>query len=297
MKILLATDGSLYSEAATRFLTHMELSSDDTAMVLHSVYWVPFMYDMESYYVNLAEIKKELAPRIIDSAIEILSPLKASISTAIVDGSPERYILETAKESGADLIVMGARGIKGLTAAILGSVTKVVGLKAEVPVLVVKAPERAVPTDMDVLFATDGSEHAAKAADCLVRMPLSVTSEITTIHVVRSSFADIPDRFAAEVNDRMKTELAAIRAAEFSNAETVLEAARSVIATKYRAVRGITKVGDPAEEILKTADELGSHLIVIGCRGMKGIASMMGSVSRNVLTHSNCSVLICRSCV
>ncbi|NOZ68981.1 MAG: universal stress protein, partial [Deferribacteres bacterium] len=41
MKILLATDGSEYSDEAARFLTRLDLSADDEIVVLHALSWTP----------------------------------------------------------------------------------------------------------------------------------------------------------------------------------------------------------------------------------------------------------------
>jgi YjbE family integral membrane protein len=53
-------------------------------------------------------------------------------------GEPGPTIAEVARETGCDLIVMGARGLGGHTAALLGSVTQSAIEHAGVPVLVVK---------------------------------------------------------------------------------------------------------------------------------------------------------------
>lgn len=53
--------------------------------------------------------------------------------------------------------------------------------------------------------------------------------------------------------------------------------------------------GDPAEEILRYADEIGAGLIAMGSHGQTGILRlMMGSVSRKVADHAKCPVLIAR---
>jgi nucleotide-binding universal stress UspA family protein len=53
--------------------------------------------------------------------------------------------------------------------------------------------------------------------------------------------------------------------------------------------------GDPADEILKYAAEMGVDLIAMGSHGRTGIMRfLMGSVSRKVLDHAGCPVLITR---
>jgi nucleotide-binding universal stress UspA family protein len=59
-------------------------------------------------------------------------------------------------------------------------------------------------------------------------------------------------------------------------------------------VKPVIKEGHPAEEILKTAQEGGAEMIVIGSRGKRLHNLFMGSVSREVANRANVSVLIAR---
>jgi nucleotide-binding universal stress UspA family protein len=51
-------------------------------------------------------------------------------------------------------------------------------------------------------------------------------------------------------------------------------------------------VGDPADAIVRVADQVGADLIVVGNRGMKGVRRVLGSVPNSVAHQANCSVLI-----
>jgi nucleotide-binding universal stress UspA family protein len=54
--------------------------------------------------------------------------------------------------------------------------------------------------------------------------------------------------------------------------------------------------GDPASEILRTADEFGADLIVMGTHGRSGLGRLlMGSVAEAVLREAPSPVLIARS--
>src|SRR5262245_37856393 len=58
-------------------------------------------------------------------------------------------------------------------------------------------------------------------------------------------------------------------------------------------VRHAFLVGDPAEQILRRADEEGADLIVLGTHGRTGLARLlMGSVAETVLGGASCSVLV-----
>lgn len=292
MKILLATDGSACSEGAAGFLSNLNLSSDDEIIVLHVLSWGPYHDDRESYYISIKYFKEKIAPQILDSAIDILKPVEARISTALVEGFPDKAIIEAAVASDVDLIVMGARGIKGVKSLFIGSVTRSVAINSPKPVLVTKPPLREIPDRMRVLFATDGSDSAHATAAFLASIPFPDDAEVIIINVLRSAISDIPERFIMEINDKIKEEVAKARTLEFEESSRIIEKARPYLSKTFNKIEGITKIGDPSIEILNAAGVFGVDLIAVGCRGLKGIKGMLGSVSRRIISHSQCPVLV-----
>ncbi len=301
MKILLATDGSEYSERAAAFLTRMNWSPEDSITVFHAVYAVPFPYDEKFHYDTLKAIKKDLAPRILDSALAVLKPVRAKLSVEIDEFSserstPDQCIVKAAEASGSNLIVMGARGVKGVASVFLGSTTKLVASNSTLPVLVVKQAVRKTAAAMKVLFAADGSASSLAAGDFLSSLPVPHEAEIALLNVVSSGFSDVPERFVLEVNDRIKEVVAKTRERELAESEKIIEQARALLGKKFKNISALSRVGDPSTEILNTAKTMEADLITVGCRGLRGVKGVMGSVSRTVLTHSGCSVLIGKTC-
>jgi nucleotide-binding universal stress UspA family protein len=301
MRILLATDGSENSENAARFLPRFNWSPQDAITVFHAIYAIPFPEDRKFHFDTLTSVKKELAPRILDSAVALLKPVQASISVEISELSPGEYtpdqsIMNAGRSSKADLIVMGARGVKGIASAFLGSVTRVVTARSPMPVLVVKRTEKQYPGPLKILFAVDGSAYSRAAGEFLSSIPFPDDTEVTILHAVASGFSDLPERFSLEINDQIKEAVANARAGEVAESERILEEARTSLGKKFGAVSILSKAGDPSSEIVGTATSAGMDIIVVGCRGLRGIKGMMGSVSKNVLTHAPCSVLIGKTC-
>lgn len=296
MKILLATDGSEYSKGAARFLRCLNLSAEDEITIFHALYWIPFLYDRESYYGTLKEIKEDIAPRIIDSVSEILKTVNAKISTAIVDGPPEECITDAAMDSGMDMIVMGARGIRGIETLFIGSVTRKVAIKSPMPVLVTKLPVSEKPDELNILFATDGSDYSKATGEFLSKIPFHDNAKLAIVNVVPPDFLDIPETIVPEIIERTIELADKIRSMRFSASQRIVDQAREYLIYSFKNIEVLSECGDPSAEILKAAERLGTDLIVVGCRGLRGIRGMMGSVSRNILTHSRCSVLIGKTC-
>jgi nucleotide-binding universal stress UspA family protein len=80
-------------------------------------------------------------------------------------------------------------------------------------------------------------------------------------------------------------------------AESVLMSAKAPLARQWLASHRQCMVdGDPAEEIIKMADEIGADLIAMGSHGHTGLVHyFLGSVARKVLGGSSRPVLIVRS--
>ncbi len=292
MKILLATDGSEYSEAAARFLTKFNFTPDDEINILHAISWVPIMHEWESLVADFNTIRDEVVPKILDSASEIVESTGAKISTSFTEGHADKAIIDAVKDSGADLVVMGAKGDKGLVTHLIGSVTKLVAINSPKPVLIVKHPHEETPGKFKVLFPTDGSDHSVSIGKFLSSMPFPENTELSLLSVIFSALSDIPERFSVEIDDRIKNIVASTRESEFSESDEVLKTACDNLYSKFPTIEKMTKFGDPPAEILNAAEELNADLIVVGTRGMRGIKGVIGSVSRYILSHSKYSVLI-----
>jgi len=292
MKILLATDGSEYSETAARFLKRFTLTKEDEIVILYAVNWLPVFSELEAFYVDFGEIKKEVAPKILGSTEDILKTVKAKVSSMFVEDFPDKAIIRQAEEKNIDLIIMGARGLRGFSSYIIGSVTKMVAKTSPKPVLIIKPPQQELTGKLKILLATDGSGPSDAMGKILSSIPFPGDTEVTVVNVIFPVFSDIPERFALEINDRMKALAAETREAELTESGKITKKARESLGGKFSKVEETTRSGDPSGEILLAAEELNADIIALGSSGMRGIKGMIGSVSRYVLNHSKCSVLI-----
>jgi nucleotide-binding universal stress UspA family protein len=50
--------------------------------------------------------------------------------------------------------------------------------------------------------------------------------------------------------------------------------------------------GNPAEALVKAADELGADVIVVGNKRVQGLARILGSIARDVAAHAPCDVYV-----
>lgn len=64
-------------------------------------------------------------------------------------------------------------------------------------------------------------------------------------------------------------------------------ATRAKVEAQFHAV-----TGEPADAIVRVADQVGADLIVVGNKGMRGARRVLGSVPNSIAHHAPCSVLI-----
>ncbi|NBD27875.1 universal stress protein [Paenibacillus glycinis] len=69
---------------------------------------------------------------------ESLEGLRNPVFIRIVEGRPDKKIIEYAERHHIDLILMGSRGLSGLKELVLGSVSHYVVRHANVPVFIYK---------------------------------------------------------------------------------------------------------------------------------------------------------------
>jgi nucleotide-binding universal stress UspA family protein len=146
-RILLAIDGSEEAELAA--LKAVDLAQR-TASDLHVVHVGVVPRFLESYPGTLG-YEGKLYEQIEEESREQLRKLSWRVKVAggtvagthLRMGKVDLEIVALAKELGADLIVMGCRGHRGIRRAIEGSISDAVIRHAPCPVLVVRSPGNA----------------------------------------------------------------------------------------------------------------------------------------------------------
>lgn len=139
-KILLATDGSAYSDAAARYLVQSPLLTRD--FVVHVVHCEPDVPGDIKTFIDRASLDawhREQNDKAMKPVADILSEGGVAFERHGFTGFAPTLIVEYASSIGANLIVMGSHGRGGFLDAIVGSVARRVLAHAHCPVLLVKS--------------------------------------------------------------------------------------------------------------------------------------------------------------
>lgn len=139
-KVLVATDGSEHAEKALRWALDY---GRRCGAELHVVTVVPALTPIPGspgipVYDRYMEAALAEAERLLAGIRERLAEGGAAVQVHSGTGRPSQEILRTAESIGADLIVIGSRGLSRLEGAILGSVSTEVVHLSRFPVVVVR---------------------------------------------------------------------------------------------------------------------------------------------------------------
>lgn len=146
MKILVAIDGSVHSEAAIAEVAHRPWPAGTEILVLTVIHAAaPLLPDpslvLAAAHVQQLGDQRDHAPTLVAGACRQLrhSAPDLKIVTAIQEGLPKDVIVETARSWNADLIVVGSHGHSRMRRLLLGSVALGVLTDASCSVLVARA--------------------------------------------------------------------------------------------------------------------------------------------------------------
>jgi nucleotide-binding universal stress UspA family protein len=146
MKILLAVDGSEYGLKAVDEIARRPWPKGSTVEIL-SVVEPPYLPTTdtwvlpENFYIQVKEAAKEQAQTAVNDAKERIRERHGAaleIVPKVTEGHTVSRILEEAESLGADLIVLGSHGYRGLRRFLLGSVSSAVASHASCSVEIVR---------------------------------------------------------------------------------------------------------------------------------------------------------------
>jgi nucleotide-binding universal stress UspA family protein len=220
----------------------------------------------------------------------LLRQMRASLSmdtgpsdTRLEVGTPAEMIVSIAQETGADLIVLGARGLSPVKELLLGSVSHRVLTHAPCSILVVN---RALRTLRHVLLAVEGEEDVRRALSFLAAKPFRGMPEVTLLTVL--SFSPPAWPAGEVVSSQMEKDLT-------ERGTWFLEEAGKKFADAGYRVKPRVVVGAPSAVILDEVEKVKPDLVLLGTKGRHGVTRfVLGSVSHAILHRATRPVLIFR---
>lgn len=210
-----------------------------------------------------------------------------AVTGRLISGGAAGAILAVAAQ--ADLVVLGSRGLGGVTGLLVGSVGVQVSAHAPCPVIVVRRLEEAAeeaPHRGQVVVGVDGSEPAraalAFALDEADRMGVGLVAVSVYHPPTVVADAGVPTGLSPDDLESGASQMLADQLQQCRQAHPDVPVETRVIesSTGWALVR----------------EAAGSALLVVGSRGHGGFAGLLlGSVSQYALHHARCPVAVIRS--
>jgi nucleotide-binding universal stress UspA family protein len=263
-KLLIATDGSEYSESAIREAINLAKICSSKLIAVSVIRTNP---EFEATVPQIIEKAEE-------EAIDHLESIKSRASKVGIDcefiihrsDEPYQDIVAEALKNQVNMIILGTHGRTGLKRLMMGSVTaKVIG---HAPCNVMVVPRDVRITLEKILIATDGSIYSELAS----REAINI-AKVTGASIIALSVAKKDENIPV--------------------ANKSVDLVRDAAEREGIKVEALTLKGEPYEVIVKTAKKRKAGLICVGSHGRTGIERLlMGSVTERVIGHAESAVLV-----
>ena len=288
-QILVPTDFSENAESAMDYAVALAKQCSATLHLLHTPV-VPTYLLMDLSYSQ----GPEAVTRILNDSQEALDAQAKKLSesgvehfTAIREGTAHEVIRDYAKEHEIDLVIMGTHGRSGVAKLMYGSVTERVVKTVHTPIIVV--PPGAAPDPRTIVICYDFSAPAKRAAEVAAAIHEVVRGPLHLVHSYLDVWGEYTDR-GAVVGEAAEKRREALR---LGLQEMLERDAESLFPSDAEATEVHLATGDPAQSILRVANDVGASLICAGTTGKSGIERLLiGSVARRLLHESEVPLLL-----
>lgn len=273
--ILVPTDFSEPAAHALRFASRLAERFGARIRLMYADYFVPPVDFSASAAVEYAltsdEAADEAKKHLIRLAEEYL-PKAVPYDTRVVIDSPVPAIVDEARNSNADLVIMGTHGRTGFRRLIVGSVTESVMRVINVPLIAISplTDERRLAAGLPrIVCAVDYSPESREALRVCAALADGPLSKVV---VVRSFDTETPQEAADEI----------VRLQQWTPPE-ILD----------RCQYKLLPADHPAEQVVELAKLVHADMIAAGCSGNRSTSEVMrGTIAERIAERGDCPVLV-----
>jgi nucleotide-binding universal stress UspA family protein len=284
-----------FSETASLALAHASQLArrHDAGLVLaHVVEPLPVV----SYPILMvpldAEIElREFASARLEELAETVRQSGLTVSTGLEHGPPGPHLIEMAERAGADIVVIGTRGLTGFEHLVLGSTAEYVVRRSQCPVLTVHPGDDSPKDPVKlVIVPTDLGPKAAEAVDAFARIfagddrpcVLLAFADPTPPYLEPFKHETLekwgqPDVRKEDIEEKLAPTIAKFEGAGFQVETEILD-------------------GGPVQAITELAKERDADMILMSTHGRSALANVLvGRTAQRIVQHAPCLVLTIRS--
>jgi nucleotide-binding universal stress UspA family protein len=282
--IVVGVDGSEPARRAVRWAAQEAARRDLPLRVVTAFEW-PHDHALGQVALGAGyrEIMLETARRELDDAVQTARTTEPDVEVErqLVVGYPIPVLVAEARL--AQLVVIGNRGLGGVTGLLVGSVAIALASHADCPVVLVRGGDESPDPSWPVVVGVDGSPTSEAALAFAYEAAAVRGVPLVAVHtwwdlLVDPALAPLLDWDAIEDDERR-----------------LLAERLSGWAEKYPdvQVRRIVERGHAAKALVEQS--LRAQLVVVGSRGRGSVAGLLlGSVSHAMLHRAHCPVAVVR---
>jgi nucleotide-binding universal stress UspA family protein len=266
-RFLVPTDGSEYSRGAERVAIAMCQKSGAKLIAMRAIIKGAGAIGFSTPEAD-AKVEEESKAHLSGVCAEAKSTGVTCEMLLQAADDPYQAIVKAARDTLADIVIMGRRGRRGLARLMLGDATAKVMGYAPCPVMVV--PEGASMWT-SILLATDGSRSSDAATVSATSIAKCCNVPITVLSVRNPNHSD---RRQAE-------------------AQPIVSRAVAYMAQEGVSAEGIVEDGLADEVVVNVANRMGTPLVILGSHGRTGIGRVLfGSKTERVINYAAGPVLV-----
>jgi nucleotide-binding universal stress UspA family protein len=149
-----------------------------------------------------------------------------------------------------------------------------------------------------IMIATDGSTCSMLAADKGIELARLSKGTVYAVYVISTAYFTPIDRdyfSSTGMNTYYVSMYEAMHEAMKKQGQQAVEYIKGLGDLKGIKVESVLLEGNPSEELIRYAEEEQMDLIIMGTVGKKGLDRLLlGSVTGNIVRHSNVPVMVIR---
>jgi len=287
LPIVVGVDGSASARLAVTWAADEAAARHVPLRIVHANPW-PSVRPQARLPVEYQQPRLEFARELVQRSVAAAGAghPALTVTSQLATATPIELMLDESRR--AQLVVLGSRGLGGVSGMLLGSVAVAVASHGQCPLVVVRGSdlEAAPPTDGPVVVGVDGTPNDTPALRFAFEFADRRGAPLTVLHTWSDVPLDTPEtdghRFTdwsavEEGEHRLLAERLAGWQQEFPDVKI------SKVVTRDRPVRSLLDAAATA------------RLLVVGSRGRGGFTGMLlGSTSQALLHHSPCPVAVVR---
>jgi nucleotide-binding universal stress UspA family protein len=287
--ILTTTDFSPESLTGVKYAGMLAAKFHSELSLLHVIEPPPRFSGFEKVVIARGDAAVEFAARaklanLLKTAVE----RGTSTSCFVTTGKAFDRIVQFARTSKVDLIVLSTHGFTGVKRVVTGSTTEQVVRHAPCPVLTVPANRPNRPLKVKRILVPIDFSNVSKDALPYARLLAEAFSAEIVLGTVIEQYPIAPP-YGSEVSAQFVVPM--MRAAR-TELEAIADELRQLTDVKVKVKAA---AGTPSQQICIMAARNAANLIVLTTHGYTGLKRMLiGGTAERVVRHATCPVLVVR---